>query len=317
MTPRVTSFALSTLLVATTGCRTTGATVDSAVAAIEVGLPAQIETVHRLDLKEVSGLVTVPEVDGEVATIYAIGDRTKHLVRLSFGHWSAEPNVDKRDLKPIFGDGPSQWEGVAADGVGHVVIMRENPSQLYVLENGGQSVVREIQLDTSTLTEDDDDNSLGEGLALLKNGHLIYLKEKDPPLLIEFGPRGGSPSGITPEALLGVGQEWPSARGDAAEFVPLKIWAFGETTQSLMKDFSDLAVGEDGVLYLLSDESRRIAQLERTIRIDDDKAKIKVYWDLPNSIDKPEGLAFIGQHALVGSDRIGGKNFFVLKKLGQ
>lgn len=296
-------------------CRTPGMSADTTLAAIDVGAPAAIEMVHRLNLKEVSGLVTVPEVDGPAANIYAIGDRTKHLVRLTFSHWSAEPLIVKRDLQEIFGSGPSQWEGVAADAAGNVVIMRENPSQLYVMRENGQVIQRLIDLDTSTLTEDDDDNSMGEGLALLRNGHVIYLKEKDPPLLIEYGPEGEAPVGITPETLLKVGDAWPSAAGPGTTFVPLKIWPFGDNTQAVLEDFSDLTVTEDGSVYVLSDESRRIALLEREILPTDNKAKIKIYWDLPRAIDKPEGMAFIGEHPVIGSDRIGGKNFFVLKKL--
>ena len=40
------------------------------------------------------------------------------------------------------------------------------------------------------------DSSRGEGAVLLPGGHLLIAKEKDPAVLIEFGPRGARSRGL-------------------------------------------------------------------------------------------------------------------------
>jgi hypothetical protein len=68
-------------------------------------------------------------------------------------------------------------------------------------------------------------------------------------------------------------------------------------------DFSDLAIGPDGRLYVLSDKSETIA------RIDDlapggGIAAMVTAWQLCDLKGKPEGLAFTGDgHAIVALDK--------------
>lgn len=289
----------------------------SATLGITEGPQAELVDGYRIDLEELSGLVTVPRADGESATILAVGDRRRHVVVMRFADWRSAPEVERIDLRGLVASGHSQWEGVASDGEGRIFVMRENSGDIHVISADGEQLLQTISLDLSSIRQGPEDNSLGEGLALMSNGHILFLKEKDRPCLIEFGPLGEPVAGVSFETLLGAAP-FPLRPAARVTFRPLKMWEFGESTQALMTDFSDLAVSQDGHVYVLSDESRRIARLEAGgIGPTDNKAKIVRYWDLPRQIDKPEGLAFIGEHPVVGSDRIGGKNVFVLAKLSE
>jgi hypothetical protein len=67
-------------------------------------------------------------------------------------------------------------------------------------------------------------------------------------------------------------------------------------------DFSDLAVGPDGRLYLLSDKSSTIARLD-DLPAGGGAAALLDAWLLGELDGKPEGLAFTAQgQAIVGLD---------------
>ena len=67
-------------------------------------------------------------------------------------------------------------------------------------------------------------------------------------------------------------------------------------------DFSDLEIGPDGYLYLLSDKSSTIARLD-DLAAGGGTAALRDAWHLGDLNGKPEGLAFTAQgHAIVGLD---------------
>ena len=67
-------------------------------------------------------------------------------------------------------------------------------------------------------------------------------------------------------------------------------------------DFSDLEIGPDGSLYLLSDKSSTIARLDN-LPAGGGTAKLLDMWELGDLDGKPEGLTFTAQgHAIVGLD---------------
>ncbi len=101
----------------------------------------------------------------------------------------------------------------------------------------------------------DVESSQGEGAAFMQNGHLLIAKEKDPAAFIEFGPAGDEPSGFGPDSALAEGAGWPIKGGDHV-FVPLAVWMPSVKLQANCEDFSDLEVGPDRRLYLLSDKSQ-------------------------------------------------------------
>jgi hypothetical protein len=138
-------------------------------------------------------------------------------------------------------------------------------------------------------------------MALLPDGHLLVAKEKKPAALIEFGPSGSQPRGLVRGGALADGDRWPIKKG-RHRFVSLAVWFPDEKLAKTCADFSDLAIGPDGCLYLLSDKSSTIARLD-DLAVGGGAAALLDAWRLVDLDGKPEGLAFTAQgHAIVGLD---------------
>jgi hypothetical protein len=96
---------------------------------------------------------------------------------------------------------------------------------------------------------------------LLPGGHLLVAKEKKPATLIEFGPPQSRSRGLVRGGALADGERWSIKKGHH-RFVALAIWFPDKTLAKTCADFSDLEIGPDGCLYLLSDKSATIARLD-------------------------------------------------------
>jgi hypothetical protein len=249
-------------------------------------------------LLEVSGLCLRREAGGDMALV-AFGDRT------SIAAWVELPSDDRGayewktlDLAGVEGsliprDDP-QVEAVCADGAGRILILQESPPRVELLDWAAQRVVTRIALDIPPghpLYDSwiDAESSQGEGAAFMQNGHLLIAKEKDPAAFIEFGPEGDAPSGFDAKTALEGGAAWPTDEGDRV-FVPLAVWMPSVKLQAACEDFSDLEVGPDRRLYLLSDKSASIVRLGELVA-GDTVARAEVVWELPTLDGKPEGLA--------------------------
>jgi hypothetical protein len=147
----------------------------------------------------------------------------------------------------------------------------------------------------------DPEGSRGEGMVLLPGGHLLVAKEKKPAALIEFGPPQSRSRGLVRGRALADGQRWPIKKGHH-RFVALAIWLPDKTLAKTCADFSDLEIGPDGRLYLLSDKSSTIARLV-DLPAGGGTAALLEAWRLGDLDGKPEGLTFTGQgRAIVGLD---------------
>jgi hypothetical protein len=99
-----------------------------------------------------------------------------------------------------------------------VLLLQEGPSRVLVLSAGLARVEAVVELAVAPGQPGfgrewaDDDNARGEGLLLMDRGHLLVAKQKDPVCLIEFGPAGDAPLGVSPETLLAPGSPCPAAR---------------------------------------------------------------------------------------------------------
>jgi hypothetical protein len=143
--------------------------------------------------------------------------------------------------------------------------------------------------------------SRGEGVVLLPGGHLLVAKEKKPAALIEFGPPHSRSRGLARGGALANGARWPIKRG-RHRFVALAIWLPDKKLAKTCADFSDLEIGPDGCLYLLSDKSFTIARLD-DLPAGGGTAALLDAWRLGDLDGKPEGLAFTAQgRAIVGLD---------------
>jgi hypothetical protein len=95
-------------------------------------------------------------------------------------------------------------------------------------------------------------------------------------------------------------------------FVPLAVWNPSDKLRANCEDFSDLEVGPDRRLYLLSDKSQSIARVGELV-VGDGVARAEEVWKLPFMNGKPEGLALTRNgRAIVALDTRKAKENLVL-----
>jgi hypothetical protein len=273
----------------------------------------RVRKVWDLQLREVSGICERPAGPGRPRQLLAVGDDSHHLLV-----GDLEPDLPgafaRHDLEPLLrragvriGKG-SQWEGVDSDETGRVFVLREVPGTVFVFD----PELRDLLCVLALTVEDDpveeraweaDENALGEGLLLLRNGHLFVVKEDKPRQLLEFGPRGARPEGLHRDLLVADSGRWPAPDGRRVTFHLLAAWDLGGEALERIGDLSDVAVGPDGRVYLLSDESRCIARLQETVPPEGGTVSVDRIWGLPERLHQPEGLVVAGDgRVLVATD---------------
>ena len=257
-----------------------------------------IEDSARLDLDELSALATRP--GGELVGVsdasfrIAVG-RSEPLKGVKLSP-SLEDLVSDLSHEPENG---SQWEGVAADGGGRVFVLQEHagrrrPSHVFALTDSLDGLYAAIAL---TVADDGaswkekwlaDPNARGEALVLLRDGHVLVIKQKDPVRLIEFGPLGSSARGLGAARFLGADARFEIAPGALAEYEPLESWRFDGPLESI----NDAAVA-GGELYVVSRSSRTIARLAAEVAPCDESVAVAATWALPDAVGEPEGLVLL------------------------
>ncbi len=250
-------------------------------------------------LEEVSGVCLRRGAAGELALL-AIGDR------VAVAAWFVQPNDDlaplawqTTDVARLEGtrlpeDDPD-IEAVCADGAGRVLLLQESPPRSELIDPTARRVVASISLeipgdDKLARAWLDPAGSRGEGAVFLPDGHLLVAKEKDPSALIEFGPPGAEPIGLARGGALSPGVAWEIEPGDH-RYVALAVWWPDKALRKACRDFSDLEIGPDGHLYLLSDQSDSIARLS-DLPPAGGAVSTAATWRLGDLDGKPEGLAF-------------------------
>jgi hypothetical protein len=194
-----------------------------------------------------------------------------------------------------------------ADGLGRVLLLQETPPRVELIDPKALKVVASIDLavegrgEIARAWSDPKRSSGGEGAVLLPGGHLLVAKEKKPAAFIEFGPPHSRSRGLVRGGALSDGERWPIKKGHH-RFIALAIWLPDKTLAKTCADFSDLEIGPDGYLYLLSDKSSTIARLD-DLPAGGGTAALLDAWRLGDLDGKPEGLAFTAQgRAIVGLD---------------
>lgn len=260
---------------------------------------AELLGTARVPLREVSGLAVRTAADGALHLL-AIGDRTAEVAvapvaaDATLGEWIVvDLHALDRDVA-----GLAQLEAVAADGAGLVAVLAEEPALLVAGDAATRRLAGAWRLDVSAAPEaawDADENSRGEGLVLMRNGHALVAKEKRPPYLIEFGPAGSTALGLGPDSFLAGGEAWPPPAGDS--LVALAAWPVDDAR---LADLSDLALDARRRPWVLSDQSRSLGRIETGA---DGAVSVVDLVQLPKGVEKPEGLAFLPDgSALVASD---------------
>jgi hypothetical protein len=262
-------------------------------------------------LREVSGICLLRGQNHRMSLI-AVGDSAAMVACLPLPprdspslDWQMT-NVAKFQGSKLPENDP-QIEAICADGTGRVLLLQESPPRIELLDLEESKVVTSIAL----VVKGDDDlarswshpnGSRGEGVALLRGGHLLVAKEKEPAALIEFGPPGSQPQGLARGGALADGDRWPVAEG-CRQFVALATWLPDKVLVEMCVDFSDLEIGPDGSLYLLSDQSATIARLDDLPAVGG-TASLTAAWRLDDLKGKPEGLAFAADgRAIVALDK--------------
>jgi hypothetical protein len=261
-----------------------------------------IRAEHRLPLGELSGLALRGGRE-----LLAVGDDNSGLAVVQLpevpGQW---PDARRVVLGPVLrAAGASRkyrtnWEAVAVDRAGRVGILSEDGG-LVVLETALEGIERVVQLELGRPgrhgLRDPRNNSGGEGLALLSADHVLVALEKHPPLLLELGPEGDEPLGVSTDTLS------DGILPVTGRLVVLAVWTVDLPTGA--GDISDLAVSDDDGLYLLSAQGRLVARLRLPLTTDV-SAAIQEVWRLPRAIGTAEGLVVLEPGVmLIASDRRG------------
>jgi hypothetical protein len=258
-----------------------------------------IAAIGNVPLREVSGLGQRRDAAREAAEVLAVGDNEFALMLADVDELADGGGFRSVDLRQVIGHPApsegSEWEAADGDATGRVFILQESPARVFVLNDGLDSVAHAIDLrlddrERAELNWDASSNARAEGLVLLQNGHLLVAKEKDPPLLMEFGPMGERAGGLAPELLFASLGEFPLQSDARSDFSLLSFWRLESEAGRRIGDFSDVAAGPDQRLYVLSDESRCIAQMDLSLTPSRASFGITELWELPDALRQPEGL---------------------------
>ncbi len=268
---------------------------------------------REIPLREVSGLA-VGEWDGTTRVV-AVGDRSPALAVARLDAESLPDGWQPIDLGDLVGaphHGLLQCEAVAVDATGVAVALMEDPARVALVDLAGLRWLGGAALEATAVpglgrTWADDPTSRGEGVVLLDDGRLLVAKEKKPAGLLEFAVPGSAAHGLSAVTRL-ARAPWGTSVPDVLAAVAW--WPL----DGPLEDISDVAVGADGRVYLLSDQSRAIGRLAHDLDPSSPGAAIDALWRLPKKVRKAEGLAFLPDgRALVAVDRPdAGRNLAVL-----
>jgi len=197
----------------------------------------------------------------------------------------------------------SEFEDVAVDIRGRVFVLQEGPARVPALDPNMDRLQHMITLDVPPDQPDigagwaDSPNARGEGLLLLRDGHMLIAKQRNPVRLIEFGPAGDAPFGYAPGDSLAERDEAFLVLGDQSSVVEvLATWLLDDAPG--VESINDLAVDAEGRLHFVSSRSRCIARLEGALKPGVNTVDAEVM-PLPSELfesddDKAEGLVFSG-----------------------
>lgn len=265
-------------------------------------------------------------------TMMAIGDKNATLAIQNLEKNTltsvSTPNlaVQVHALDSALTSANTQFEAVACDK-SSIFLLSEKQSKIAILDIKSMTPKALIHLDVAgskiaSQWELNNSNNNGEGFVLLKNGHILVTKEKQETVLLEFAPSTETNPVVAGFATLNAVQEtddFPlpalARKPDGIAYKLIKIWSLGESSAQATEDISELAVGPNNTLYVLSDQSNTIAEVKKD---DTQKLRYERVWKLPKEIQKAEGLVFDEQgHPYVGIDgaKLGATNLYKLDLL--
>jgi hypothetical protein len=275
----------------------------------------------RLDADELSGLGLRRHGPAPEPQLLAVGDSGFRVLTCGLSGDGARGRSPKLDdeLDRFTTGSSSQWEGVTADGSGRVFILQEHPGHVFVLPPELARLDTALPLDVPRHGDwergwHEDKNARGEALLLMRDGHVLVFKQKDPVTLIEFVPKHDDPIDVGDDPFLPAGEFF--ALSDAP-LHPVRSWPLDAPLESI-SDSSRVG----GQVFVLSAKSRCIAALSalreggEPVRLDGEP------WRLPDEIAQPEGLVVLdeGSTPIVAADLAAGDtgdNLFRLSGLAR
>lgn len=213
-------------------------------------------------------LVVVGDADTSVAWAPLVDDRPTE--------WTVLDVSDIAQMPPDLG----QFEAVADAGGGRLAIMGEEPALLVLIDPRARRCDGWWHLDVKEKPDfaelwDADENSRGEAMVLLPDGHVLVFKEKRPVMAVEFGPEGRhSLDRLQPTAA------WSGPDGHT---LPVVHWSDIDDAPG---DVSGCVV-VDGRIMLLSDQDRCLVPLQHS----DESFVAGEPIGLVKKVEKPEGVA--------------------------
>ena len=259
----------------------------------------------EIPLHEISALCVRHDPSGGPPELLVVGDERWAVAAMALAAAGAEPKPTTEVAPAIAAgglptDGKSEFEGVASDASGRVFLLQEGPARVLVLDRAMAVLQHTITLDVAAEEPEigaswaDEPNARGEGVLLLREGHMLIAKQRDPVRLIEFGPAGDAPLGYAPGRALADDEDFALADSDASVVEVLATWSLDPAAN--VESINDLAVDIDGSLHLVSSRSRCIGLLDADLTPGEDVvAASTVSLDavlFKDRKDKAEGLVF-------------------------
>jgi hypothetical protein len=285
-----------------------------------------VKIVHEtaLPIREISAL-TIRRSDSGSLQLLAVGDEDFAVITADCDEDGRPKGTRREELfLPLVGSGidlrgGSGFEGVAADGEGHVFIVQEEQSRLLVFSRDLRRLVHVLALEVPpdspiAAAWAKDANQRAEGLLLLRDGHVLVAKQKNPPALLEFGPEDDEPLGVSSETALSDKEPFALPATEDCRLVALASWALDK---ECLPTINDIALGADGRVYVISAKAQLIARLPKRLQ-PAEYVRLRKAWKiegkLPEGDDaRPEGLAFVTRATVIGIDcKLAGNNLFVL-----
>src|ERR1700712_257065 len=171
-----------------------------------------------LPLEEASALALRRNRVGAGVELVAVDDERFAVARAAMAATSVSPRPEAEDVQEAVinvgsdrGQG-SGFEGVASDGSRRLFVLQEGADRVLVfdpeLNSVRHTILLSVERDQPGFGQEwwADDNSRGEGLLLLRNGHMLIAKQREQPRLIEFGPQGSEAAGFRPGDALDINE---------------------------------------------------------------------------------------------------------------